>query len=287
MKLPFHKKPRVEIVPVGNENTGILYFKKIWGRTGSERSFVDDLEFKQATTQLKLLKLARKISKDKNKTPDEVLELISTNSEDPILLDYLTDIEELLELRNEERSFRDKIVTLFINERMAYPVSFSETQNKGAKSLDIEPTNGISQGSKIKVGSMVLELAQTYIEGYENLVVVEPLFSDIKAGSIGFQINKNGEYIFGNSDWKLENTQNSDELSEQLKDAIFEFYQLESIGGELPSNPKKEQLTNESKTSKNSQVEPSQIGKKSTTKSSATESQAPSSMKQLELIPTT
>lgn len=266
--LPFAIKPKTELAEIGSEETGKLYLKKVYGRTGRERVELDPADQSQTKSQLALLKLASKVADDLHISKDEALLLVlSSDTNGDLLLNYLDDITAMVALKEEVNQFKELVATVLIRDRVAYPVVIADETQASITNLPVNPLSfPLYVGDRIKYKDCILECVTEALEG-EETISVKPTSKSFVEGDTGFLLDGK-DYRIGNADWTLENTR---ELPEKIIDAIYEFYQLEASGGVAESNPKKEASRKVSKSSKNTQKESLLTGSASTSESNPTE----------------
>lgn len=266
-RLPFARTPKIEIVPVGQEEHGILYLQKRNSRTVSERTSLDEAELKQSKGQLILFKLAKQIASDKDISAEAALtQILAGNGTSPLLLDYLEEMHELLSLRGETDKLKDLVATILIKGRIAYPVVLGSNAKTGTEKLAIAPLSfPLADGDLIKFDSVKVEIKGNYEPGATELEICA-LCSNISSQRVGFLCNfESGMPRLGDFEWTLEDTGT---LGEELIEDLYEFYQVEVNGGVRPTAASPEgndnPSTNQSDNSKTlPQLTPS-TGEKST-----------------------
>lgn len=273
-RLPFARTPKIEIVPVGQEEHGILYLQKRNSRTVSERTSLDEAELKQSKGQLILFKLARRIAEDKDISSEQALaQILAGNGTSPLLLDYLDEMHELLSLRGETDKLKDLVATILIKGRIAYPVVIGSNAKAGVEKLAIAPLSfPLADGDLIKFDSVKVEIKGNYEPGATELEICA-LGSNISSQKVGFLCNfESGNPRLGDPDWTLEDTGT---LGEELIEDLYEFYQVEVNGGVRPTAASPEgndnPSTNQSDNSKTLPQLNSSTGEKSTGESKDTE----------------
>ncbi len=268
-RTPFAKAPKTEIVPIGNEDIGILYLLKRNARTAKERSELDVLEQNQSQGQLALFKLARRIAEERGVSSDEAIGLIlGGQGGSPILLNYVDEMSEFLKFRLENDKLKDVVATTFIQNRIAYPVLTTAKAVAGSNKIQVAPLPfPLSEGDLIKFDSLKLRVIGSCEPGLEEILVA-PLSGNIENERVGFLCDFESEApLIGDSEWTSEDTA---VLGESLIDAVFDFYQIESSGGVRPESEGKARM-NQSDSSKNTAQENPLTGENSTGESRATE----------------
>lgn len=267
--LPFAQKPKSTIVPVGNEDVGIIYLQKINTRTGIERKALDKVDELETKLQLLIYKLAKKIAVDKGIEIEEALQLVFTEDSDSTeLANYSDELEKMMALKAEAEAYRDEVITVMIRERITYPVTAAATSRKGEDKIQIEASSfDIPVKAGIKFDNTIVYLGAQCPTGDSTILSDEPLLKTIEEGSRGFLVDDNGEYVVGNPEWDLESTSR---IPDSIANEIFQFYQGELAGGNKETG-KKERLKNPSKSLKKPSSETESTGTASTGKAEDTE----------------
>lgn len=246
MKLPFSINQRPKYEPIGNPETGQIYLKSIGARTSLERTTADNVALEESRFQIALLKLARQVSIDKEIEVETAVALVlsqDTESSD-LLIDYLDQVSALIEFRAKISNFPDVIATVMIQNRIVYPVTAQGTEDNVL--LVSELHFPINPKSRIKFPRATATVANLADVGDEQITLESAIA--IKPGEVGFLIEPYESHIKeGDPTWEFKDTVLE---SEDLIDAIYEFYQRETIGEAVPE--KKAQSRKQSKSSKNS-----------------------------------
>lgn len=111
MQLPFKTKPKnIETVTVGDENTGTLEIKKLYGLTPNELIFIKEFGKGFQDIRTYAILLSKKIAKTKNIKVSEAYKLFSAigGENSDILDDYMEEINEFQE-KMEESSLHKKL----------------------------------------------------------------------------------------------------------------------------------------------------------------------------------
>lgn len=238
MALAFKQQPKVNVVEIGNEITGSLYLKKIWTRTGKESQACQKLDDNQMQTELQILKLARQISQAKGVSGEEVLAKIIRQDIGGYMIDFVEQIEALQALRENDRLYRDEIVTLFINGRLAYPITVTSAE-EGENEIKCESLSfaiDVELTPKLINKNVPLSIKDSVAEYALSIPLTKPLLKTIKPGTVLFLADSQGRYYFGDPNWTLEDTQTNEQFKDSLKEEIFNFYQLEVAGLDAPKN---------------------------------------------------
>lgn len=232
--LPLIKKLNRTIVPVGNEETGILYFEKRHHRTVGEREALDSTELKQNKGQFLLVKLAGKIAENKGIKVADAYNYIFPSEDQQIdedfnvMLEYPEEMQELMALRSQTNRLKDEVATVLISGRVAYPVKLAANAGFNSTTLAVEPLAfNLKQGDRLKFGKCVVELTANYLADCE-AISVTPISENLPAETVGFLVDfATGKEKLGNAEWTLEDTK---VLPETLTEEIYAFYQRESAG---------------------------------------------------------
>lgn len=242
--LPFLVAPKTEIVPIGDESTGVLYLEKKGDISPAENPVDLQKEGTRAARIQLILDRATRALMAKEGIKDygaAYLRLMGADTKNVdsdsgglTMYSYLSreEVEEMLSLRENRHEIAIKAATAMIRYRVAYPVKITADANpkKGATSasLEVEPLSfPLAKGDKIRVKYRVLTVAE-YAEDGSEVLQVESLPEPIKADSVGYVLNEKGKFMIGNPDWTEEHT--NEFLSESLISLLYAFYQEESIG---------------------------------------------------------
>ena len=235
MRPVIKKSAQSEIISVGNESIGSIYLEKRGCITVGERMSIDEHETRRQKAGIIAAKLVKRISVDKGITIEEAQNLLSPKRANPdeaevdnsaIVYDYIEDFTELNTLSALDGiSVATAIATIFIQNRVAYPVEILETAKLNAVKLSIAPTSFyIKDKQQIKFGNCIVTVRGNHDIDSE-LLSVQPVSEKINPGA-GF-LYSGRRYQIGTDEWTEKDTK---ELDETLITEIFNFYQNERAG---------------------------------------------------------
>ncbi|MFN9557903.1 MAG: hypothetical protein ACK56B_04865 [Dolichospermum sp.] len=246
------KKSNFEIIPVGNENTGIIYLEKRGSLTTGESMDIGSIDAKRQRAAIIASKLVKKISVDRGVTIAEAQELLSpTRSADgtseidnsDVIYDYIEDFTELNALSaTDSTSVSIAIATLLIKKRVAFPVQLIAPVTFNSTSISVHPFQLTLQDKQvIRFGDCLVTVVGNYAScpDHESLLVqVEPVTENLPI-STGFLYDKSTKsYVVGTDNWTEEDTK---DCSDEFVSAIYEFYEKErsrwQVEVEPPSAP--------------------------------------------------
>lgn len=235
MRPVIKKSTKSEIIAVGNDAIGCVYLEKRGCITVGERMSIDEHETRRQKAGIIAAKLVKRISVDKGISIEEAQNLLSPKRANPdeaeidnsaIVYDYIEDFTELNTLSALDGvSVATAIATIFIQNRVAYPVEIVETAKLNSTKLSISPTSFyIKDKQQIKFGNCVVTVRGNHDIDSE-LISVQPISEKIEP-SPGFLYNGR-RYQIGTEEWTEKDTK---ELDETLITEIFNFYQNERAG---------------------------------------------------------
>lgn len=279
---PFQSaKKRLEIVPVGSADSGVIYLAKRGGITPAENPIdVQEAMKRQTEATLIFLQAVKNCAaKDGISQADAREKIFPTTRADGSqvegadLYDYLEPEQSarLIGLQEDARSIALQASTLFIQNRLAYPIILTADAKAKSNQIEIEPLRfQVAIGNKFRLGEIVVEVIEP--AGYDDeILMVQPLPQALHAGDVGFLLDVTGREKIGDAEWTLQCTKQY--LLEPQINAIYDFYQQE-IG--IPAtNATEAEPGNSMKTLPdlpNSSTETRSTGAKSTGASKATES---------------
>jgi hypothetical protein len=238
MRPVINKKPRYEIVPVGDDLSGIIYLEKRGSLTVGEASAVDMIDAKRQKAAIIASKLVKKISVDRGVTIAEAQELLSpTRNADSgvevdnsaVIYDYIEDFTELNSLSAiDSASVSIAIATLLIQKRVAFPVELLVPVAFNSTQIKIAPVNFyLKDRQVIKFGDCLVVVNGNHEpaneQDYLNINVL-PVSENLEAVT-GFLYNKaEKKYQVGTEDWTEEDTKG---CSNEFVGAIYKFYENE------------------------------------------------------------
>lgn len=279
--IPAIQKLKREIVAIGNDEIGKVYFLKRFCRVAGEREALDATEKNQNEGQFLLVQLADKISKDKGISISDAYSYIFPSESDSEvvndfnpMLEYPAEMKALLGLRSQTNRMKDAVATVMMNTRVAFPIELSANADTNSESLQVVGLSfPLKDNDLIKFGTCTVKVTRHH-EVDAEAISVHPLTANLAAERVGFLANfESGKEKVGYPDWTSEDTK---QLPENLIDEIFAFYQREAAG--LPEvqeevEEKNDQDLATTKTltpSENSANENLSTGENSTTESLAT-----------------
>lgn len=242
MRPVIKKSAKSEVVAVGNESIGCIYLEKRGCITVGERMSIDEHETRRQKAGIIAAKLVKRISVDKGITIEEAQNLLSPKRANPdeaevdnsaIVYDYIEDFTELNTLSALDGvSVATAIATIFIQNRVAYPVEVTEVAKLNATKLSIAPTSFyIKDKQQIKFGNCIVTVKGNHDVDSE-VLSVHPISERVFPGS-GFLYNGR-RYQIGTEEWTEKDTK---ELDETLITEIFNFYQNERAGWVTTETP--------------------------------------------------
>jgi hypothetical protein len=244
--LPFASKPKVKIVPVGNDEIGIVHLKKIDAITPKENTadfqadtrkavriqkivnsvcekMSAELGITKAEARKRLFNMPIKSAAVENEAPVEVVD--EEESTAMGIYEWMTpeQVDEFISGQGNQEEIAIKAVTLLIQNRIAYPVTVVANAKDKATELFIETgLEEIEQQSKIRFGNITVT-----VDGYSGGDTLEtlPLSSKLAAGSVGYLLDERGREKLGAPEWTIDDTRN---LPTPLIAEIYRFYQVEA-----------------------------------------------------------
>lgn len=243
MRPVIKKSNKSEIVAVGDENIGCLYLEKRGCITVGERMSIDEHETRRQKAGIIAAKLVKRISVDKGISIEEAQNLLSPRKASPdeaevdnsaIVYDYIEDFTELNTLSALDGvSVATAIATIFIQNRVAYPVEVTQSAKLNSTKLSVAPLSFyLKDKQQIKFGSCVVTVKGNHDLDSE-LISVHPISERIEP-STGF-LYTGRRYVVGTEEWV---EKDSKELDEALITEVFNFYQNERSGWmDTPQSP--------------------------------------------------
>ena len=241
--LPFVVQPKLDIVPIGNDEIGVIHLLKK-GDVSPAENPVDLMEAgtKQAQAALiwergvdRLAKQQGISNKDARiklaglqiKEAEEGTQVTVDDSES--IYNYLQEdeVKQLLSLRENKAETAVKAASLFIRYRVAYPVKLATSAKAKVTTLTVEPIGfPIQAGQKIKFGSIKVEVKE-FAEAGSEVLTIPPLSANLNEGSIGYLTDfETGKTMIGFPEWSDEDTAST--LTEKLILAVYKFYMQEA-----------------------------------------------------------
>ena len=238
MRPIINRKFQSTIQSVGNEEIGILYLERRNSISVGERMIIDEHQAKKNESRFLATRLIKKIAEKKNISFDEAQQLIAPREENGVAIDnsdiiveYAEDFTALRFLTDSEAiSMEVATATIFIQKRVAYPVTLKKEASINSNYLEIHPTSICLKGkNQIKFGNV-----SAVIRGNQpadiDVIQIEPLEGNIDADTTGF-LMEGRKYVLGSEEWTIEDTK---ALDENLVNEIFQFYENERLGWAAP-----------------------------------------------------
>jgi hypothetical protein len=241
MRPVINRKSRSEVVAIGNEDIGVIYLEKRGFISVGERMEIDEYEAGKNKGKIVATKLIGRIAKDKGISTEEAQELLSPTpvngvavDNNEIIYEYPDEFAELQSLSViNGNSLSVTIATIFIQNRVAYPVQIDFDATINATALDIVPQS-LSLKNRQQIAFGGVSGQKVVVKGNQpgdvSVIQVEPIEQPLTEGDIGFLVDGK-KYIVGSDEWDGRDTQ---ALDENLVFAIYEFYQNERLGWVKP-----------------------------------------------------
>ena len=238
MRPIINKKSKYDIIPVGDELSGIIYLEKRGSLTVGEASAVDLINARRQKAAIIASKLVKRISTDRKISIAEAQELLSpTRSADgatevdnsDVIYDYIEEFTGLnAQATIDNSSVSTAIATLIIQKRVAFPVQLLKPVAFNATSIKIAAINfHLNDKQVIKFGECLVTVDGNHEPNiHEDYLVVNvlPVAENLEAIT-GFLYNKaENKYQTGTLDWTQEN---SDDCDNEFITAIYKFYEIE------------------------------------------------------------
>ncbi len=233
--IPAIQKLKREIVAIGNDEIGKVYFLKRYCRVAGEREALDATEKNQNEGQFLLVQLADKIKKDKGISTEAAYGYIFPSEENNEvvkdfnpMVEYPDEMRALLGLRSQTNRMKDAVATVMMNTRVAFPIELTANADINSESLEVVGLSfPLQNNDLIKFGSCTAKVVGNHEADAES-VTIQPLSEKLASGRVGFLANfESGKEKVGYSDWTTEDTK---QLPENLIEEIFAFYQREAAG---------------------------------------------------------
>ncbi len=275
---PFGQK-QLEILPVGNAQTGVIYLAKRNGITPAENPVdMQEAMTRQTEATLIFLQAVKNCAEQEGVSNADARKLIfpekqadGTIAEGVDLYDYLAPKEagRLIGLQEDARQVALQAATLFLQHRLVYPVIVTEDAKSKANQLTVEPLRfQVAGQNKFKFGDVTIEATEE--AGFDaEILMVGPLPRKIEAGEIGYLTDMTGRIKIGDPDWTIEHTREF--LMEPQIEAIYQFYQAEIGQAPATTDDGAENLTTPSPALLTASTENPSTGRKSIGASKATE----------------
>lgn len=236
MRPIINKKAKYEVIPVGNESTGIIYLEKRGSLSVGEARDIDSIDAKRQKAAIIASKLVKKISVDRGVTIAEAQELLSpTRSADgatevdnsDVIYDYIEDFTELNALSSiDSASVSISVATLFIKKRVAFPVELTSSVPFNSTSISVASTHfSLQDGQVIRFGDCLVTVLGNYQPSDTGLILrVQPVSENLPM-TVGFLYNNSTKsYVVGTDEWSEEDTK---DCSDEFVSAIYKFYENE------------------------------------------------------------
>ena len=241
------KKKKAEIVAVGTENHGYLYLQRLGYLKAGESLEVKKYSATKKQVTGVINAVIKGIAKDKSVSREDAAEYIFgkevdgtrvfPSDQDTVLSEYEEELGELNKNEVPTLEIWNFVANLmlsgfyiegeFIPGRVAFQVELLEDVLINAERIKIEGLGfPLPDGTKIKFNSTILVVKGNHNAEIED-ICIEKSPGNVKGGEIGFLYDDfKRQYILGNEDWTFADTAS---LPQELIQAIFEFYQAESL----------------------------------------------------------
>ena len=246
MRPIINKKAKYEVIPVGNESTGIIYLEKRGSLSVGEARDIDSIDAKRQKAAIIASKLVKKISVDRGVTIAEAQELLSpTRSADgatevdnsDVIYDYIEDFTELNALSSiDSASVSISVASLFIKKRVAFPVELTASVPFNSTSISVAPTHFPLQDKQvIRFGDCLVTVVGNYQPSDTGLILkVQPVAENLPLCT-GFLYNSlTKSYVVGTDEWTEEDTK---DCSDEFVSAIYKFYENERSRWKVETEP--------------------------------------------------
>ena len=279
MRPIINKKAKYEVIPVGNDSTGIIYLEKRGSLSVGEARDIDSIDAKRQKAAIIASKLVKKISVDRGVTIAEAQELLSpTRSADgatevdnsDVIYDYIEDFTELNALSSiDSASVSISVATLFIKKRVAFPVELTASVPFNSTSISVAATHFPLQDRQvIRFGDCLVTVLGNYQPSDTGLILkVEPVAENLPLCAGFLYNNSTKSYVVGTDEWSEEDTK---DCSDEFVSAIYKFYENERSRWKVETEPTPAPVT------EGEQLQPALLtGEISTGESNPIESQIP------------
>jgi hypothetical protein len=290
---PFQSKKvnTMQFKAIGSDETGIIYLLKRGGISPSENpQDVQEMIQREAEAALIFLQGVRQLSERDGITSEQARQLIfPTKTAEQKALEKETglavvvdevDLYDVLDpaqaknlILNQEnaREVAIRSATLFIQNRLLYPIVLTKDVKAKATALSIEPLRfGIAIGNKFKFGDVTIESTEEADFDSES-IDVSSMPQSFEAGSVAFLLDATGREKVGDDQWTDEMTRKY--LMEDQITLIYAFYQTEiGVKTEVDDDGKTEGNSTsmtKSPSSSSTSIENPSTGEKSTGESKA------------------
>jgi hypothetical protein len=252
--LPFLSQPKEEIVPIGNDDVGVLHLIKRWGISPDENPVeLQEGINKQVRLMLLVEKATKRLADEKGISKPEARnklfaapvkkadadgdEAVAVEMDEEIsLYDYLDQAEtvELMGLQGDTDTVAIRAASLLIQHRVVYPVELLEDvpEAVGPTEALVKPLGfEVPREAKFKFihgfAATTVETAIGSREGSEK-IVFKGVKTPLKAGWIGYLIDPETNKVKRGADWTEADTK--EYLTNTLIRAVYDFYRVESGG---------------------------------------------------------
>lgn len=239
--IPFlAKKPKIVMVPVGNDLTGTVFLLKR-GYISPSESPVDYQTLERNRRKFFVAYNARvkELAKERNESIAETrkyLESLQGGEQGDVqidtgetFMDALDDetLEVMFRLQEDTRTLSIRAATYMLKYRAAIPVILTKNAEAGSRKLSVEPlTNPIGSGDLVRFDDYIVKVRDYANYGSETLMV-EDLPIPLTVKSVGYLCDRDTSQIkVGFSDWTTDDT--SELIGEELIAQLYQFYQVEA-----------------------------------------------------------
>lgn len=244
--IPFlAKRPKLTIVPVGTELTGVVYLQKQGFITPNENPVdFQEQQKKQRQFFTAYNKRVKELAKELNLSQAEVrtkLAGLQTGDADPdapkdaivdtgeSFLDYLDSetLELMYQLQADARTLAIRAATYMLQHRAAVPVILRQDAEPKARELKVEPiTTPIGSDDIIRFDDYTVA-ARGYANYSAETLEVKDTPIPLKKGTVGYLCDRESSQVkVGFPDWTLTDTENF--IGEELIAELYRFYQIEA-----------------------------------------------------------
>lgn len=219
-------KVKVEIVPVTVDGSDTVYFAKMPITPDTDPVDVQTLQRRQAKVSALISVASNRLAQERKISPDDARSLFFSTPAEGVeassvnFMDYLSseEIENLLLVQSERPDFYITSATMMMQRRLAFDVTVTGSSESSHTLKD--SWFDLVKGDRIQFGDQIIEVAKTGS-------TVE-FSAPIPAGSIGFLVKPDGDYLLGDPNWSEAQTRSF--LSLDQIAAIHQVYEASASG---------------------------------------------------------
>lgn len=282
---PFQSKKsqKMEYETIGSEATGVIYLLKRGGISPSENpQDVQEMIQRQAEATLIFLQGVRQLAERDGITTEQARERIfptkTADGEGEVAVADEVDLYDVLDpsqaknlILNQEnaREVAIRAATLFIQNRLLYPIILTSEAKPKSTALSVEPLRfGVAIGNRFKFGNETIE-SKDEADFDSETIEVSAIPQTFEAGAVGFLLDATGREKVGDDQWTDEMTRKY--LMEEQITLIYQFYQAEiGVKAEVDEETEGNLISKtKSLSSSNTSTESQSTGMKSTGESKA------------------